>query len=188
MMANPYVCIYACLTFDCLQQVGLSCSAQREMEKRDRWIKSEMSPLWNLPLQGWIPYWGPQALSSSQPILCAHICVCACVSGGKPMVLVLLSFSSVSLASYLQPPTCSCFSACTVSQPPGTVHEPHSSVFGKTKLEDTASTVQSGQFAIRDIQIWDLKPKKCTKPVISPQLIFFHQNAAMLVLILVFRL
>lgn len=126
-----------------------------------------MSPLWNLPLQGRIPYWGPQALSSSQPILCAHICVCACVSGGKPMVLVLLSFSSVSLVSYLQPSPCSRLSTCTVSQPPRTVHQPHSSVFGKTKLEDTAS---GGPFAIRDVQIWVPKPNKRAYPVISPQL------------------
>lgn len=78
----------------------------RDGDKRRKDKKSEMSPLWNLPLRGWIPYWGPQALSSSQPILCAHIwvCVCVCVSGGKSMVLVLLSVSSVSLVSYHQPP------------------------------------------------------------------------------------
>lgn len=73
-------------------------------DKRFRDKESEMSPLWNLPSQGWIPNWGPQALSSSQPILFAPMCLCVCVSGGKSMVLVLLSVSSVSLVSYHQPP------------------------------------------------------------------------------------
>lgn len=168
-MGNPYACMYVyiihhivCLTFDCLQQVSLSRSAQRAMEIRDWWIKKrEMSPLENLPLQGRIPYWGPRALSSSQPILCAHICVCVCVwvSGGKSMALVLLSVSSVSLVSYHQPPSppprCRCF--CTCQSAPGDgLWTPQLCIWGN---QDTASTVQRSG-AIREFQICGLKPKK----------------------------
>lgn len=143
-----YVCIYAWLTFDCLQQVSLSCSTQHEVEIRDSRIKRARCLHFESLRKDGFP---TEALRLCHPLspFCLLLCACVCVSGGKSMVLVLLSVSSVSLVSYHQPP-CSFYSTCTVTQPPGTVHEPHSSTPGKTELEDTASNVQNGPCAISE--------------------------------------
>lgn len=95
--------VFTWLTFDCLQQVRLSCCAQCEMEIRDRWIKRVRCLHFEICLcEDGSP---PEALRLCPPLspFSVLIYVFVCVSGGKSMVFVLLSVSNVSLVYHRSP-------------------------------------------------------------------------------------
>lgn len=75
----------------------------------------------------------------------SYMGLCVRVSGGKSMVLVLLSVSSVSLVSYHQPPPAPATQHVLSVSPRGQSTNPTALC-----LEDTASSVQNGPSAISE--------------------------------------
>lgn len=88
------------------------------------------------------------------------------------MVLVLLSVSSVSLVSYHQHPLSSSTQHVLSVSPQGP-HEPHSSLLGKTELEDTGSNVQNGPCTISESAV---TMSKFVGQTSAPN---FHQNVVL---------
>ncbi len=86
-------------TLHCWEKDG-----ERGGDKGGKGKESEVPPLWNPSVQGWIPYWDPSGfVLLSASFVCARVCICVCMSSRKSVVLVLLSTSGVSLVSH-QPP------------------------------------------------------------------------------------